>query len=61
MHEKNPPPCKSYTVATKNFQGVDTIMIFNFVIEHALNGEMYILLQALFQYIDQLSLPEHLI
>ncbi|MBB3907322.1 MULTISPECIES: transposase [Anoxybacillaceae] len=33
-------------------------MISNFVIEHALNSEMDPLLQALFQYIDQLSLPE---
>jgi hypothetical protein len=41
-----------------HFQGVDTIMISNFVIEHALNSEMDPLLQALFQYIDQLSLPE---
>jgi hypothetical protein len=33
-------------------------MISNFVIEHALNSEIDPLLQALFQYIDQLSLPE---
>lgn len=33
-------------------------MISNFIIEHALNIEIDPLLQALFQYIDQLSLPE---
>lgn len=33
-------------------------MISNFVIEHALSSEIDPLLQALFQYIDQLSLPE---
>jgi hypothetical protein len=45
---------------TKNplFQGVDTIMISNIVIKHALSSEIDPLLQALFQYIDQLSLPE---
>jgi hypothetical protein len=58
MHEKNPPDWELYTVAAKNFQGVDTIMISNFVSKHALNSEMALLLQALFQYIDQLSLPE---
>ena len=34
------------------------IMVSNFVIEHAMNSEMDPLLQALFQYINQLSLPE---
>jgi transposase len=33
-------------------------MISNFVIEHAINSENDPLLEALFQYIDQLSLPE---
>ncbi|SFA54190.1 Transposase domain [Anoxybacillus pushchinoensis] len=33
-------------------------MISNFITEHAINSEMDPLLQALFQYIDQLSLPE---
>jgi hypothetical protein len=33
-------------------------MISNFVTEHAINSEIDPLLQALFQYIDQLSLPE---
>jgi hypothetical protein len=33
-------------------------MISNFVTEHAINSEMDPLLQALFQYIDQLSFPE---
>jgi hypothetical protein len=33
-------------------------MIFNFVIEQALSSEIAPLLQALFQYIDQLSLPK---
>ncbi len=57
--QKIHPSWKSYTV-TKNtsFQGVDTIMISNIVIKHALSSEIDPLLQALFQYIDQLSLPE---
>jgi hypothetical protein len=33
-------------------------MISNFVTEHAINRETGPLLRALFQYIDQLSLPE---
>jgi hypothetical protein len=57
--QKIHPSWKLYTV-TKNtsFQGVDTIMISNVVIKHALSSEIDPLLQALFQYIDQLSLPE---
>jgi hypothetical protein len=53
------PSWKSYTV-TKNpsFQGVDTIMISNMVIKHALSSEIDPFLQALFQYIAPLSLPE---
>ncbi len=43
---------------TEKFQAVDTIMISNFVIEYALHNEIDPLLQALFQYIDQLSLAE---
>jgi hypothetical protein len=58
MHIKNPPPWKSYTVTKTNYQGVDTIMISNLVIEHALMGEIDPLLEALFRYIDQLSFLE---
>lgn len=47
-----------YSDQKTHFQGVDTIMISNFVTEHAINSEMDPFLQALFQYIDQLSLPE---
>ena len=39
-------------------QGVDMNTISNLVTEHAWNSEIDPLLQALFQYIDQLSLPE---
>jgi len=59
MHIKNPPPWKSYTVTKKTtLQGVDTIMISNWNSEHAWTYEIDPILEALFRYIDSLSLPE---
>jgi hypothetical protein len=37
---------------------VDTIIMYNLVIEHTISSENASLLQALFQYIDQFSLSE---
>ena len=54
MHIKNPPSWKLYIVTTKNFQGVDTIMISNLNNEHAWSYEMNPILEALFRYIDSL-------
>jgi hypothetical protein len=58
MHIKNPPPWKSYTVTKTNYQGVDTIMIANGNIKHSWSYEIDPILEALFRYIDSLSLPE---
>jgi hypothetical protein len=59
MYTKNPPVLEIiYSDQNISFQGVDTIIISNFVIEHAMSSEIDPLLQALFRYIDQLSLLE---
>jgi hypothetical protein len=58
MHIKNPPPWKSYTVTKTNYQGMDTIMIFNWNSELSWSYEIAPILEALFRYIDSLSLPE---
>jgi hypothetical protein len=57
MHIKNQPPRKLYTVITKTSKG-GAIMISNLNSEHALSYEMDPILEALFRYIDSLSLLE---
>ncbi len=58
MHIKNPPPWKSYKVTKTNYQGVDIIMTSSWNSEHAWTYEIDPILEALFRYIDSLSLPE---
>lgn len=62
MHKentKNPPILEIIIEWPKTqFQWVDTIIISNFISEPAPYSEIDPLLQALFRYLDQLSLPE---
>jgi hypothetical protein len=58
MNIESPLPWKSYTVTKQTYQWADTIMISNLAIKHAMSSEMVPLLEALFRYIDQLSLLE---
>jgi hypothetical protein len=56
---KKPHCIENYIHLSKNtFPRADTILIFNFVIEHVMSSETDSLLQTLFPYIDQLSLQD---